>query len=73
MEEAKRLTQKSPLPPAMPVDLPETTAATILHVLHDIVEGDSDAKTSGLKRERIPEPTRNGIGSQPFESIFQAC
>ncbi|XP_077268928.1 LOW QUALITY PROTEIN: transient receptor potential-like [Temnothorax americanus] len=72
MEEAKRLSQKSPLPPDVPVELPETTAATILHVLHDIVEGDGDAKTSGLKKEKTPKPVRNGVGSQPFEPILQA-
>ncbi|XP_071554324.1 transient-receptor-potential-like protein isoform X2 [Temnothorax nylanderi] len=72
MDEAKRLTQKSPLPPDVPVELPETTAATILHVLHDIVESDGDAKTSGLKKEKTPEPVRNGVGSQPFEPILQA-
>ncbi|XP_018343411.1 PREDICTED: transient-receptor-potential-like protein [Trachymyrmex septentrionalis] len=70
MEEAKRLTQKSPLPPEVPVELPETTAATILHVLHEIVDDDSGAKTLG--RDRTPEPIRNGIGSQPFELILQA-
>ncbi|KYM93906.1 PREDICTED: transient-receptor-potential-like protein [Cyphomyrmex costatus] len=70
MEEAKRLTQKSPLPPDVPVELPETTAATILHVLHEIVEG--DAKTSGIRRDKTPEPIRNGIGSQPFELVLQA-
>jgi len=71
MEEAKRLTQKSPLPPDVPVELPETTAATILHVLHDIVEGDNDAKTSVFNRDRTPKPIRNGIDSQQFESILQ--
>ncbi|KAG5324226.1 TRPL protein, partial [Pseudoatta argentina] len=70
MEEAKRLTQKSPLPPEVPVELPETTAATILHVLHDIVDDDSGAKT-GLEKDKTPEPIRNGIGSQPFELILQ--
>jgi len=70
MEEAKRLTQKSPLPPEVPVELPETTAATILHVLHEIVDSDNGAKT-GLGKDRIPEPIRNGIGSQPFELILQ--
>lgn len=71
MEEAKRLSQKSPLSPDVPVELPETTAATILHVLHEIVESDSDAKTSGFRRDRTSEPIRNGVGFQPFESIFQ--
>ncbi|EGI57349.1 PREDICTED: transient-receptor-potential-like protein [Acromyrmex echinatior] len=69
MEEAKRLTQKSPLPPEVPVELPETTAATILHVLHEIVD-DNGAKT-GLGKDKTPEPIRNGIGSQPFELILQ--
>lgn len=69
MEEAKRLTQKSPLVSDVPVELPETTAATILHVLHDIVE--KDTETSRLERERTPEPIRNGIDSQPFESTIQ--
>ncbi|XP_070163013.1 transient-receptor-potential-like protein isoform X1 [Polyergus mexicanus] len=69
MEEAKRLAQKSPLPSIVPVELPETTADTIRHVLHDIVnETDNDAKTSESK---TPEPIRNGIRSQPFESIIQ--
>ncbi|GAB1859857.1 Transient-receptor-potential-like protein [Camponotus japonicus] len=68
MEEAKRLAQKSPLPPVVPVELPETTAATLLHVLHEIVETDDNAKTP---RSKTPEPIRNGIGSQPFESILQ--
>lgn len=68
MEEAKRLAQKSPLPPVVPVELPETTAATILHVLHEIVETDDNAKTP---RSKTSEPIRNGIGSQPFESILQ--
>jgi len=68
MEEAKRLAQKSPLPPVVPVELPETTAATLLHVLYEIVETDDNAKTP---RSKTPEPIRNGIGSQPFESILQ--
>lgn len=69
MEEAKRLSQKSPLPSIVPVELPATTADTIRHVLHDIVnETENDAKTSESK---TPEPIRNGIGSQPFESIIQ--
>lgn len=79
MEEAKRLAQKSPLPSDVPVELPETTSATILHVLHEIVEGDGDAKTSGNRRDRspeprrdkTPEPVRNGVDSQPFDSILQ--
>ncbi|XP_018307618.1 transient-receptor-potential-like protein [Mycetomoellerius zeteki] len=71
MEEAKRLTQKSPLPPDVPVELPKTTAATILHVLHEIVDGDSGVKTSGKDRTLEPPPIRNGIGSQPFELIVQ--
>lgn len=71
MEEAKRLTQKSPLPPNVPIELPETTATTIMHVLHEIVESDSDAKTSEFKRDRTSEPIRNGVSPQPFESIFQ--
>jgi len=72
MEEAKRLTQKSPLPPDVPVELPETTAATILHVLHEhIVEDDNDAKTSVFNRDRTPKPIRSGIDSQLFESILQ--
>lgn len=72
MEEAKRLKQKSPLPPIVPVELPETTAATILHVLHDIVETD-DTKVSGARSpgDRTPEPSRDGIGTQPFDSILQ--
>ncbi|XP_011872561.1 PREDICTED: transient-receptor-potential-like protein [Vollenhovia emeryi] len=70
MEEAKRLAQKSPLPTDVPVELPETTAATILHVLDDIVEGDDNVKTSGLKREKTP--IKDGVGSQPFESILQS-
>lgn len=68
MEEAKRLTQKSPLPPIVPVELPETTAATILHVLHDIVETDDDSKTP---RSKTPEPIRNGIDPQSFETVLQ--
>ncbi|KAL6265608.1 hypothetical protein P5V15_002402 [Pogonomyrmex californicus] len=72
MEEAKRLAQKSPLPAVVPVELPETTAATILHVLHEIVETDNDTKTSGFKKDRPSEPIRNGVGSQPsIESILQ--
>lgn len=79
MEEAKRLAQKSPLPSDVPVELPETTSATILHVLHEIVEGDGGAKTSGNRRDRspeprrdkTPEPVRNGVDSQPFDSILQ--
>ncbi|XP_036148851.1 transient-receptor-potential-like protein [Monomorium pharaonis] len=69
MEEAKRLAQKSPLPPDVPVELPQTTAATILHVLHDIVE--DDVKTVEPKRDKTPEPIRTGIGSQTFDSILQ--
>ncbi|XP_032677800.1 transient-receptor-potential-like protein [Odontomachus brunneus] len=67
MEEAKRLTQKNLLPPIVPVQLPETTAATILHVLHDIVETDNDAKS--------PESFGGGVNtqvSQVFESMLQS-
>lgn len=70
MEEAKRLAQRSPLPPIVPVELPETTAATILHVLHDIVETD-EVKVSGTKSPTDRSPIRNGIGSKPFESNLQ--
>ncbi|XP_012227231.2 transient-receptor-potential-like protein isoform X1 [Linepithema humile] len=72
IEEAKRLKQKSPVPPIVPMELPETTASTILHVLHDIVETD-DTKVSEVRslRDETPEQTRNGIGSQPFDPIFQ--
>lgn len=39
MEEAQKLNNKSTLPPvSLAVKLPETTASTILHVLHDTVD-----------------------------------
>lgn len=62
IEEAKRIVQKSPLPPDVPIELPETTAATILHVLHNIVEDNDDAKASRLRRDRTPEPTKSEVG-----------
>ncbi|KMQ92363.1 transient-receptor-potential-like protein [Lasius niger] len=73
MEEAKRLAQKSPLPPIVPVELPGTTAATTLPVLHDIVDTDDDAKAPEMRTPsyKTPEPIRKGIGSQPFESTLQ--
>ena len=43
MQEAQRLNNRSPLPPVSPVELPESTASTILHVLRDIVETDDKA------------------------------
>ncbi|KAK1130897.1 hypothetical protein K0M31_017201 [Melipona bicolor] len=43
MKEAQRLNNKSPLPPVSPVELPESTASTILHVLQDIVETEDKA------------------------------
>ncbi|XP_076479805.1 transient receptor potential-like [Bombus vancouverensis nearcticus] len=50
MEEAQRLNNKSPLPPVPPVELPESTASTILHVLQDIVE------TEEKPHETLTEP-----------------
>lgn len=39
MEEAQKLSNKSTLPPvSLAVKLPETTASTILYVLHDTVD-----------------------------------
>ncbi|XP_014469210.1 PREDICTED: transient-receptor-potential-like protein [Dinoponera quadriceps] len=61
MEEARRIAQKSPLSPIVPVQLPETTAATILHVLHDIVETDDV--------DKFPEPL--GDGTQCFKAMPQ--
>lgn len=66
MEQAKRLTEKSSLPAIVPVQLPETTAATILHVLHNIVETDNEVKS--------PEAFDDGVGtqaSQAFGSMLQ--
>ncbi|XP_029154915.1 transient-receptor-potential-like protein [Nylanderia fulva] len=74
MEEVQRLAQKSPLPPTIPVELPETTAATILNVLHDIVDTDDDAKSPeiGTPKKKSAEPSiRHEIDSQRFESILQ--
>ncbi|XP_011145806.1 transient-receptor-potential-like protein [Harpegnathos saltator] len=69
MEEAKRLAQKSPLPPVMPVQLPETTAATILHVLHNIVETENDVKPDFADEGGIPKnqgpPISQILGSVP--------
>lgn len=47
MEEAQKLNSKSTLPPvSLAVKLPETTASTILHVLHDAVdEADDKSET----------------------------
>lgn len=50
MEEAQRLNNKSSLPPIPPVELPESTASTILHVLQDIVE------TEEKPHETLAEP-----------------
>lgn len=61
MEEAKRLAQKSPLSLDVPVELTETTATTILHVLRDITENENNAKTSELVREKPPTPIGNDI------------
>lgn len=52
MEEARTFTSKSPLPPVSPVKLPESTAATILHVLQDIVETDE-----APDKTKLPPPT----------------
>ncbi|KOC68495.1 Transient-receptor-potential-like protein [Habropoda laboriosa] len=52
MEEAQRLSNRSSVPPVSPVDLPESTASTILHVLQDIVETDDNSQRT------IPEPPK---------------
>ncbi|XP_035725310.1 transient-receptor-potential-like protein [Vespa mandarinia] len=41
IEEARKLTAKASLTPIEPIQLPQSTEATILHVLHDIVETDN--------------------------------
>lgn len=49
MEEAQKLNNKSTLPPvSLAVKLPETTASTILHVLHDTVD-ETDDKTETMQ------------------------
>ncbi|XP_078053457.1 transient receptor potential-like [Augochlora pura] len=52
MEEAQKLTNKSLLAPVAPIELPESTASTILHVLQDIVETD-EASTAHLNPPKI--------------------
>nr|XP_031838367.1 transient-receptor-potential-like protein [Nomia melanderi] len=61
MEEAQRLANTSPVPPAVPIDLPETylPASTILHVLQDIAETDETPKV------RHPELPKVTISSDP--------
>lgn len=73
MEEAQRLTQKSPLPSTIPVELPETITTTILNVLYDLVDTDDEAKSPEIRtlKNKTPEPIKHEIGSQPFESILQ--
>lgn len=44
IEEARKLTAKAPLSPIGPIQLPQSTETTILHVLHDIVETDNYVK-----------------------------
>lgn len=41
IEEARKITAKASLSPIEPIQLPQSTEATILHVLHDIVETDN--------------------------------
>lgn len=49
MEEAQKLNNKSTLPPvSLAVKFPETTASTILHVLHDTVD-ETDDKTETMQ------------------------
>ncbi|XP_015605560.1 transient-receptor-potential-like protein isoform X2 [Cephus cinctus] len=65
MEEARRLTDRSPLPPVSPVDLPQSTAATILHVLHDIVETNNVSLPDTSRLSVTPEPQVSPSQSKP--------
>lgn len=56
MEEAQKLSNKSTLPPvSLAVKLPETTASTILYVLHDTVDETDD------KSEMVQETSKKII------------
>ncbi|CAL7938803.1 unnamed protein product [Xylocopa violacea] len=66
MEEAERLAAQSPLPPVTPVDLPETTAVTILHVLEDIVDEEEVSKApEPAKRKGPAESSGTGTMEEP--------
>ncbi|XP_076762035.1 transient receptor potential-like [Xylocopa sonorina] len=66
IEEAQRLTAQSPLPPVTPVDLPETTASTILHVLEEIVDDES------VPKKKAPQPPKcNGPVELPGAATME--
>lgn len=65
MEEAQRLTNKSPLMPVAPIELPESTASTILHVLQDIVETDNMSQTI------LADPPRLTVSPDPGMPIVK--
>lgn len=57
MEEARRLSCKSPLPPINPIQLPQNpTTDNILHILKGIDESAVPAKSTTSKRDFSPEP-----------------
>ncbi|XP_076644692.1 transient receptor potential-like isoform X2 [Halictus rubicundus] len=72
MEEAQRLSSKSPLPPVSPIELPESTASTILHVLQDIVETDEVPKDSHPNPPKItlqPDLAASNVKPKPAASM----
>ncbi|XP_053984630.1 transient-receptor-potential-like protein isoform X1 [Hylaeus volcanicus] len=65
MEEAQKLTNKSPLPPVSPIELPESTASTILHVLQDIVETDESSQ------ETFSDPPKLTVSLDPSANVVK--
>ncbi|XP_043250231.1 transient-receptor-potential-like protein [Colletes gigas] len=65
MEEAQKLTSKCPLSPVSPIELPESTAATILHVLEDIVETDE------APQEGSSDPPKLTVTASPDARVIK--
>ncbi|CAK9823717.1 Transient-receptor-potential-like protein [Anthophora retusa] len=66
MEEAQKLSDQGSLTPVSPVDLPESTTSTILHVLQDIVETDDTLDKIKL------EPPRLNVIADPDEPVSKS-
>lgn len=62
MQEAQRMANNSPL---APIELPESAASTILHVLQDIVE------TDGNQQKTLADPPKIMVSLQPDASIVK--
>lgn len=70
MEEARRLSTISPLPPTKPIQLPPVvTADNILHILKGIDERDDSARSATPPRDFSPEPVENVIRQKPATAV----